>query len=164
MALGKNRERVNIKGGGVLEIKTDATWEIVGYLGGTHLVDETTVEDQHDETGEYVRMLPGNRKVTVETTLLQTNKDEVDLIRNNAGLDTVEARYRVAITESATIVWQLWAFGICQIVPKIDLNFAVEARRLPMTIILLPGTSTGKYYDMDEVDDPVEELDWPTVN
>lgn len=166
MALGKNRARVNIKGGGVLEISIDegTSWSVVGYLENTHIVDESEVVDQHDEAGEYVRMLPGNQKVSVETVLLQTNKEEIDLVRNNAGLDTVLARYQVGITESSTIVWQIWAFGACQIVPKIDLNFATETRKLPLSLVLHKGTVTGKYYDVAEVDSPIEELDWPTVN
>ena len=88
MALGKDRTRVNIKGGGVLEHSTnDSVWNILGYLGETKFVDDIAQEDVHDEAGDLVNVLSGNRTPVLTSTLLQTTKEEIDVLRDN--IDTV---------------------------------------------------------------------------
>jgi hypothetical protein len=166
MALGKKRHRVNIRGGGIFEVcdNEEFIYSELGYLESTRLLDEIETEDIYYETGRYQSLLCGNEKVVVETTLLQTNKDEIDFIRNNAG-NEILARYRVPITESETIIWQLWRLGYrCIVVPRIDLNFATETRKLPLLLILKPGSVSGDYYNLVEVDDPIQAGDWPDID
>ncbi len=164
MTLQKDRTRINIKGGGLAEISTDVetpSWQDLGYLQESQVVDNTDTEDSNDETGLYVGLLLGNEKVTFQTTLKQTSLDEFNLVRNNKGNDLL-LRYQVKLNNGK---WQLWAFGLCQIMPGIDTTFNTSERQLPVEFVLLPGASTGKYYDIAETDnDPPQAGDWPDVS
>jgi len=165
MALGKDRTRINIKGGGLLQLKElpAGSFLDVGYLKESEIIDNHATEDNNAETGEYVGLLLGDRKVIFKSALMQSSKDEIDLIRNSVG-KTYEGRYQVPIADG-TNVWQLWALGELQIVPNFNLNFSTKRRDIPLELVLLKGGTTGKYYETAEVaNEPPLEGDWPDVS
>lgn len=163
MALGKAVNRINIKGGGLLYIAENGatpTYNLVGYLKESQIIDSHAQEDANDETGEYVGLLLGDRKVQFKSSLMQTTKEEIDLLRDSIGTYFL-ARYQVTLNNGQI---QLWSLGLCQINPNVDLTFNTKQRALPLELILLKGQTTGLYYETAEVDSPVEEGDWPAVN
>ena len=163
MGLEKNRTRINA-GGGYLEVSTDGgtVFNYLGYSAESKILDDTAVEDTHDETGEYVAQLEGNEKVMFDCTLLQTTLDEINFILTYKGTD-IDARYRVWLP--GTSKWQLYSLGKCRLVPKLELTFNTSKRNLPVSLVLFKGSSTGKYWAIAETaNDPPQAGDWPDAS
>ncbi|MFB0515168.1 MAG: hypothetical protein ACETWG_01015, partial [Candidatus Neomarinimicrobiota bacterium] len=122
MGLQKDRERIHSRGG-YLEVKTNGSWLSVGYTAESKITDNTDIEQHHDENAEFLGLGLGNELITFETSLLQTTKDEIDLIRNNKGAE-IQARYKTWL--SGISKWQLWALGAVQVDPNLDLAFSTS--------------------------------------
>ncbi len=162
MTLQRDRTRINA-GGGLLEISTDggSNWDPLSYASESKLLDDTATEDAHDESGDLQAVLHGNIKVQFDTTLLQTTLEEFNFIRNNKGTDIL-ARYYTTLNNGNN---QLFALGVCQVNPKIELTFNTSKRTLAVSLVLFKGSSTGKYYDIAETaTDPPDPGDWPDVS
>lgn len=163
MALQKNRGRINI-GGGYLEVSTDggSNWDDIGHTENSKIIDNTAVEDIHDESGEFLGIGQGNEKVVFETTMLQSTLDELNFWRTNKG-KTIDARYQAWMP--GTSKWQLYSLDEAVVDPNLELNFNTSKRTWTLRLFLLKGASTGLYYDIAETaTNPPDPGDWPDAS
>lgn len=133
MALGKNRSRIYTKGPGKCEVRrvepTEATaFESVGYIDSTAFNDEYAVEDFHDETGDLVNVVERSRTVSGVIQLMQTAKDELDLV-SGAAQKVYSLRSSGLIGTGA---WVYHCIDYANINPSIPLNYEVGKRLLPL--------------------------------
>jgi hypothetical protein len=90
MALGKTRNRINVKGGGnlqVRELSPSATESLssLGYQGGTTFTDEHQMQTIVEEAGLTIEYLSGGSQATIKGTLKQSGIDEVNFLKNASG-------------------------------------------------------------------------------
>lgn len=140
MSLGKNRKRINVRGGGTLLLRelspspTD-TFSDAGYIASSKLTDERDVITTTDERGELVEASTGSRSVRWETVLQQSGADEINLLRNADG-KYYEAFYSVK-TAGNTLVQEI-SLPLCRIKPGPVLEFASgAARTMQLTLYAL---------------------------
>ena len=130
MALGKDRKRFNVKGGGDLRVReiyptpTDA-FSILGILLSNTFMDESTMVEGQDEKGDMQNVEPGSRKVTWVTRLRQSTKDEIDFIRGVVG-KYYDVYYKVPLSNAE--IQEIRLFCV-RIVPNFTLNFAAGTPR-----------------------------------
>jgi hypothetical protein len=139
MSLGKNRTRVNVKGGGTLKLRemsptqTDAFSE-AGYLGGTDLNDEHSMLEIIDETGNLIDAQSGARKCILTTTLKQSGIDEINLLKNAVG-KYYDAYY---VVKGSNGTFQELSMGVCKLKPGAVLKYASATERtIALTIYML---------------------------
>jgi len=133
MALGKNRTRIFVKGPGLFEVRqveptAGTAFECVGHIESTAINDEYTQEDFHDETGELINVLERIRTVSGVSQLMQTGKDELDLVSGANG-KIYALRHSGLVGPGA---WIYHAFDYASINPSIPLNYAPGKRPLPL--------------------------------
>jgi len=130
MALARSLNRINVKGGGKIQIRelsptASNTYQDLGYLTSSTLSDEHTMVDSVDEIGALVNSQSGARKVTWKTVLKQTSADEIDLLRNSTG-KLYEVYY--VVTESNTYKKMICLLPV-RIKSSVVLNFASATER-----------------------------------
>lgn len=139
MANARNRQRINVKGGGKLWIRqlspaASNTWIDIGYLDDNELDDKTAMVDSEDERGDYIDTKQGSRKVTWKTTLKQTGADEINLLRNADGI-YYELYYDVVL---ANTYHQEYNMHLVKIDNSVNLKFAkATERKLQVVFSLL---------------------------
>ncbi|MFI5250798.1 MAG: hypothetical protein ACHQQQ_00075 [Bacteroidota bacterium] len=145
MSLGKNRKRINVKGGGTLQIRelspnpTD-TFSDIGYLVSSKLTDEHTIIELSDERGDFIDAKSGARKVHWETTLKQSGIDEINFLKNADG-KYYEVFYSVK-TGNDTMVQEI-SMCLCKIKPGPVLEFkSATERTIQVTIYALAPATT----------------------
>lgn len=135
MALGKSRLRIYTKGLGTLMARevepSSGDFYNLGYLQDMSIADIVEVEEIHNEVGDLVQALAGNRKAGATGNLLQTSKEEIDFIANC--MDKVHAVRYAGLT--ANNVYQYWCWETVRIEPSYDLNYSGGARVLPFKLI-----------------------------
>lgn len=140
MSLGKNRKRINLRGGGTLQIRElspspSDQFVNVGYLASSKLMNEHAIITTTDENGNLVETSSGSRTVRWETVLQQTGADEIDLLRNAEG-KYYEAYYAVKTGGNALV--QEISLPLCRIKPGPVLEFAAgTGRSLQLTLYAL---------------------------
>jgi hypothetical protein len=132
--IGYNRRRIFVKGLGNFEVRqTDPTVETafsnVGFHESTEISDLFGSEDQMDETGILVDIPVQTRTVKGVTQLMQSSKDEIDLIRN-ATAKLYAVRFHGL---AGTGFWQFFSFPESRINPSLPLGYAVGKRLLPLS-------------------------------
>jgi hypothetical protein len=143
MANQYDRRRINVKGGGTLMIRaidptgaTPTSFVSVGFIKDDTFVEEHTMVESIDSAGNYIDTKSGGRKVRWETTLMQTSKDEIDLLRNAAAVGQAEkyfeAYYKVVLNNGAV---QEFLFPICRISPSVTLEFKSATERTLKIVI-----------------------------
>lgn len=161
MALGKNTARVFKIGGGKLQLKElpSGSYQDVGYLQGTKITEKVDVEKVYDETGKKVGTFYGNVDANLTTILLQTSKEEIDMIRNSSG-KTFAGRYTVKREDGKN---HLFSFYKCVLSRDVDLSFDNTPRKLPITVELqYDDTAAASWKHAETTNDPPLEGDWPT--
>lgn len=137
MSLGKNRRRINVKGGGTLMLRElspspSDTFLDAGYIASSKLIDEHDIITTADEHGDLVQTSSGARSVRWETVLQQSGADEIALLRDAAG-KYFEAYYAVP-TAGESLVQEI-SIPLCRIKPGPVLEFAAgSARTLQLTL------------------------------
>jgi hypothetical protein len=130
MALGKDRSRINVRGGGTLlmrELKPTATdgFSDMGVVESIVLSDESGMIDIPDAEGNALEYLQGSRRVGIEITLAQTSKDEVDFVTNCGG-KYYDVFYAVPMEDLTT---QSISFCLVKFKPGNQLTFAGSTKR-----------------------------------
>lgn len=165
MALGKDTSKIELKGGGAIYFNTDLAetelpaaaggspttpWDEMGYLAeeGTKLTDNSDTLDIRDETGELILSKDQNRVVTIETSLLQSGKEEIDYLNDNRETD-LQCYYEVPTQDAG--VTQQWLFPKVRITPHIEAQFGNALRTVPISIRVLKKDSSTDYYTITEV-------------
>ena len=145
MALGKDRRRVNVKGGGLLRLReispsqTD-TFSDVGYLGGSGLNDEHSMIEIIDEVGNLIDALSGARKAVFTTTLKQSTLDEINLLKNAVG-KYYDLYYYVKLANGS--IQELTAIPVkIKAGPVLEYKSATE-RTIQVTIYMLAPKATA---------------------
>jgi hypothetical protein len=133
MALGKSRVRMEAKGPGRFEVRelepTSATaFSDVGYVEQTAFNDDRTMQDMMDETGELINSVEQSRVVSGVTQMMQTGKDEFDLL--SGATEKVHAIRHSGVTNASRFVY--FGFDRAIINPSIPANYAVGKRLLPL--------------------------------
>ncbi len=143
MALGKSRVRMNAKAKGLL-VKLEeltsggalTTMQDLGYAEQVQIGDEHTMVDIQDATGDMINSLKGSRKCSIDITLLQSGKDELDLVANADG--KFYHLYVQVQEDNPTVTFQEWYFPLVKIQPGYQQNFqAGNKRTVPIKIVAL---------------------------
>ena len=103
MALGKQRIRTNVKGGGTLKLRILHPTPVdvftdVGYLGGTNLDDTRNMVQTMDERGLVIDYEEGSSEPVLKCVLHQSAADEINLVKDADG-KYYEAYYVVKTAE-----------------------------------------------------------------
>jgi hypothetical protein len=133
MALGKDRSRINVKGGGtclIREIRPTATdaFSNLGVIERVSLNDEAGMIDVPDAEGNALEYLQGSKRVGIEIVLAQTTKDEIDFV-TNCGSKYYDVLYAVLLENGNT---QQLSFPLVKFKPGSQLTFAGSTKRTVM--------------------------------
>lgn len=145
MALLKSRDRVSVKGGGLLKIRQIAptpsdTWLDVGYLGETNLEDTRNMVESMDERGFTIDYLEGSSAPLIRSTLKQTSIDEINLLKNDSGI-YYEVYYYVKTGKG---YFQELDILLAKLKPGPVLQFAAATERtLVLELHMLAVNATG---------------------
>lgn len=130
MALGFDRRRISVKGGGTLKIRQidptpAATFDTLGFITDTTFADEHTLVESVDDAGRYIDAKSGAQKVTLTTTLMQTTKEEIDTMKTAEG-KYFEVYYVVQLNNAN---YQELLFPVCRIEPGATLEYKSATQR-----------------------------------
>lgn len=136
MALGRDRKRINVKGGGLLKIReldptaTD-TFSDLGYLTSVQLLDEHTMVDEIPDSGEFIDSWTGAQHAQLIAVLDQTSIDEINLRKLSAN-KYYDVYYYCPTSQG---YYQEISAPICKINPGADLTFqSATKRQITLTI------------------------------
>lgn len=141
MALGLDRRRINVKGGGTLFIREidptpTAAFASVGFIKEDSFFDEHTMVESVDSAGRYIDTKSGSQHVRFETQLMQTSIDEINLLRNAfLGSDAgryYEIYYQVPLNNGDK---QEFLFPVARITPNVNLQFRAATERTVNVVI-----------------------------
>ena len=130
MGLQKDRNRSNVKGGGDFYIRQiyptpSNTYLSLGYLDSSKLSDKHSMVGDPDEEGQTIAKNDGGQDVVFTETLKQSGIDEINLIRNAAGV-LYEAYYPCTLKNGNV---QEISIPICQIIPNLDAEYKGATER-----------------------------------
>jgi hypothetical protein len=133
MALGMNRRRIFVKGLGALQVAEldptpDASFRSCGFLRDLTLNDAAQQTEIIADTGHLVDMPTQSRKVTAVANLLQSSKEEFDLVRTADG--KLHAVRYFGFAGGKTFQW--WCFPRVRIAPSLNVEFKPGERIIPM--------------------------------
>lgn len=126
----KDKGAIKKFGGGVIRIRevsddgatistTDTAYHDIGYLQSHKFQDDTPFEDIYDETGGQVASDEGNRVVKITGTLMQTDKEALDVAKDTRG-----NFYRAYIYNGVVNgKYQEVLCGICRIAPMVNVDY-----------------------------------------
>lgn len=140
MALGLDRRRINVKGGGQLFVREidptpAASLSSVGFIDSDNFIDEHSIVESVDSKGDFIDAKSGARKVTIKSVLKQTSKDEIDLMTSLALGRYYEAYYVVQLNNGS---YQEFVAPVCRIIPGVNLEFkSATERHIELTIQVL---------------------------
>lgn len=167
MALGKDRNRINVKGVEDFRLYeltsggSATTMLSVGEVESVEITDESSMVESANSQGQQVNTQRGSQKVRLKVVLKQSSKEEIDLVRNAEG--KYYHCYARAKLSNPTVYYQEWYFPLCKIKPAITLEFKSETERtitLEITVLMPKGAvnvtpsalnvSSGNYYSFAE--------------
>jgi hypothetical protein len=155
MALQKDRTRLSFKGLGNIWIRevspSSGIFYNLGYIDGTTIQNEADFSTLPDEYGQVVEALTSSVQKKFATSLMQTTKDEIDIIAN-AESKIYAIRYFGLYTDANHFLAH-----ICDKVrlnPSFELAYKRGLRPLPMAGIALntsaaDGFTIPERYDID---------------
>lgn len=130
MALGKDRSRINVRGGGdilIRELKptpVDAFTNL-GIVEKFEIIPDLGMMEIPDAEGNLLDWLSGLKKFGVNITLAQSSKEEIDFV-NNAGGKYFDVLYNVPMEDTTT---QQFSICLLKIAPGTPLTFAGSTKR-----------------------------------
>jgi hypothetical protein len=138
MALGKDRKRINVKGGGLLKLReldpsATAAFSEAGWLGGTTVSDKHDMVTSKDEQGLVIDHASSGEDVTLKSILKQTTIDEINLLKNADG-KYYEAYYYVKLKNGNV---QELNIPLCKITPGFELDHKPGERNIEIAITAL---------------------------
>jgi len=144
MPLGYDRRAINVKGGGTLQLRVidptaqQGAFASVGFIKNDILVDEHGIVESQDSKGDAIDAKSGSQKVKFTSVLMQSSKDEIDLMKD--AKDRYYEMYYKAVNNDATI--QEIVAAVCRIKPGIEIAFgAATERNISLEIhFLAPAT------------------------
>lgn len=147
--MARNRRTIFVKGLGNLQVReidpsSAAEFTDVGYLGGTTVADVYNMIPVSDETGKMVDMQSAGRDVKVKTSLLQTNKAQLDILQGAVSKYHVVRYFGQA---TGTKKFQYYVFPVARVIPTIEMDYKVGLRTLPVTIQTLDDVE--QTFDID---------------
>jgi hypothetical protein len=130
MALGLSRTRINVKGGGDIQIREinptpSDTFLSLGSVKDVTFIDEYGMVESIDGAGDYIDTKPGSRHAHVTAMLQQSTKEEIDVMKDAAGKH-YEIYYTVTLNDGS---FQEFVAPICRITPGMNLAFASATER-----------------------------------
>jgi hypothetical protein len=128
-----NRRRIFVKGLGALQVAEldptpDASFRSCGFLRDLTLNDAAQQTEIIADTGHLVDMPTQSRKVTAVANLLQSSKEEFDLVRTADG--KLHAVRYFGFAGGQTFQW--WCFPRVRIAPSLNVEFKPGERIIPM--------------------------------
>ena len=118
-------------------------WKNLGHLAaeGTELQDSTPAEYSYNELNEMVGAFDGERTIQFITGLMQTSRDMIDFLRDEARGNYYAVKYVVPIVGGGH---QIYVAEMCKLIPDLKLKFAAKAERnIALTIAILKKTDTS---------------------
>ena len=129
MSLQKDRRRINVKGGGILQVREidpgSGTFADIGFIKDSSFIDEYGMVESVDDKGDYIDTKPGSHKASWKTTLMQTSKEEIDLMTGAVG-KYYELYYKAPLNNSQI---QEVVAPVCRIKPGATLEFKAGTER-----------------------------------
>ena len=117
-------------------------WKNLGHLAdsGTEFQDSVPTTYDFNELKEMVKATAGERTIQFISGLLQTSRDMIDFLRDEARTKNFAVRYIVPLVGKGH---QVYIAEYCQIIPDLKLKFGKETRNIPITIAVLKRTGTS---------------------
>lgn len=134
-----------------------ATTYNLGYINDSGLRFVTDEEDVPDETGAIAITQPLADVVKFEGIFMQTNKNMVDFLRDNALGNFYEAYYKGTKTAGINGVTQEFFLGIVKI--KRNIEIKANTKRIPYEFTVLKNESLITVVDPDQIYGSVETDD-----
>lgn len=130
MALGLKRTSINVKGGGDIQIREidptpSDTFLSLGSVKDVNFIDAYGMVESIDGAGDFIDNKPGSRAAMVTATLMQTTKDEIDVMKDAAD-KLYELYYTVTLNNAS---FQEFVAPIVRITPGMNLTFASATER-----------------------------------
>ncbi len=133
-------------GGGVLRVVecddagtlVSSDYTDLGYIEVTDVFDELEEELVYDETGNLIKRRDGNRSVGMAVTLMQTNKEIIDFIKNSKN-KYYTLYYKMSKTNDINSKTQELFAGIASIKPSFRITSG--QKKVPITISFMPNES-----------------------
>lgn len=162
--MAKDRRQISVKGGGTLKARIidptadQGAFVDLGFLGETTFTDTYNMVESKDDAGNYIDTKEAGQEVTLESSLLQTSKTQIDFMKD-AKNRYFEAYYPVTLNNGQV---QELLFPVCRIIPGQVLEFKAAERRIKLTLkVLWPATAltrtpadynsvAGEYYKLIE--------------
>lgn len=135
MGLGKDRTKIASTGLGTVQVAelepTPGEFADVGYIKNTTVTIDPTMVELVPETGEMVDWLVQRDMVTGTAQLMQSNTDEVGLIKGAAS-KVYALRYFGTTQPNNGGFFQYHLFPFCKLNPGVALAFTTGERLLPL--------------------------------
>jgi hypothetical protein len=133
MALGRNRTRINIKGGGLFKIEQIASGGALTSMRDVGFIKSVDFEDAHNMVesvsadGKFLNIQSGGNKPTMTVVLLQTTADEIGLLANLQNL-LWHCYYQVLLDGPVVTYQEIYA-PCCRITQGLTLKYASATER-----------------------------------
>ena len=129
-ALGKDRKRINVKGGGTWLARELSPTPVDGFsdwgvVESIAVITDAGMIDIMDAAGNALEYISGQNRVGVEVTLMQTTFDEITLARLFDGR-YYDCLYNVLLQNGET---QQWSFCLLKFAPGATLTFQGSTKR-----------------------------------
>ena len=116
-----------------------------GWLKSSKVDDSTKMQEVPDERGQMVDYLPLGQNAKISSILLQSTKDEFDLVRLSPG-KLYAVRYSgLAIGVDAAGIYQYFCAEQCRLDPNLTLDFLPGERTVPFMAQTLNKTDEAGY-------------------
>lgn len=118
-------------------------WKNLGHLAaeGTEFKDSTPTEKTFNEKNSLVATRRGNRDIGFITGVLQTSRDMIDFLRDEAPSKYFALKYIVPVVGRGH---QIYVAELVQIIPDFSMKFAASAERsIKIEIAVLKKTDTS---------------------
>lgn len=161
MALGRNRQRIFVRGLGHFElIEKEPTAATVpssaGWIKSATYRDIPDMQDVKSDTGYLINSLRKGQEVSIEAALEQTSIEEINLIRN-ASAKIYAARYRGKIPDRS--VFQYFCIEAGVITSLVELPFEVNERLLPIKVRALNQSDITYVVPLSYVFEAADDID-----
>jgi hypothetical protein len=167
MALGKDRTRINVKGGGLFKIEEITSGGVLtsmrdlGFIQSCDFTDVHSMVESVSADGKLLNNQSGGNKPEMSVVLMQTTADEINLLANLQ--NKLYHVYYQVLLDGPTVRYQEIYAPCCRISQGLTLKFAsATMRTLEVKVsILWPKTAVtvtpaglsvpaGQYYTIAE--------------
>ena len=134
MALGRNRQRINVKAKEyAIKIRqltsggAETTMLDIGLLTSIKFSQVPNMVDSKDAGGDLVHSQEGSRMVLLEGVMKQTTKEEIEAVKDTSG--KFYHAYMIARLDNGTVYYQEFYIPLCIIEPAIVLDYVSDTER-----------------------------------